>query len=212
MCSSPYCTHSWLSSNTTVTNGIRFSTATITYTDKTWENWTTPSTLTITVQPREIVWDRWVVSTRTNEWGSPLRRRVQRGELPTVEEIDEEDEAVQERRAAQLRRREEQEAAKARAEELLMGCLDEEQRHQLLTRGRFNVRSASGRLYVIERGYAGNVFSGQTRFCIHMDHRLPEADHMLAQKLLIETDEDSFLRIANHSFNAAYAFGNGAAA
>jgi hypothetical protein len=86
-----------------------------------------------------------------------------------------------------------------RAEELLRSCLTEVQQSQLQRHGWFEVTAASGRAYRVYRGYAGNVISEGQRFCIHGSPDLPDADQMLGQKLLIETDEATFLRIANAS-------------
>ena len=35
--------------------------------------------------------------------------------------------------------------------------------------------------------------------CAHPTVRVPDADNMLAQKLYLESNEEEFLRIANHS-------------
>ncbi len=66
-------------------------------------------------------------------------------------------------------------------------------------------------MYRIDYGYQGNVKlvgpDGQPirSYCIHSrvndedGRRLPNEDHMIAQKLLLEANESEFLRIANET-------------
>lgn len=105
-------------------------------------------------------------------------------------------------RANTLRRR----IAERKAQKLLLSCLDETQRGDLDRANGFRVVSQTGELYWVAKGYAGNVYlldqeGNRVRtFCIHSyGYELPDEDHMLAQKLLLETDEESFLQIANGS-------------
>lgn len=107
-------------------------------------------------------------------------------------------------RAAEERRQ--FEAASQRAEELLREHLDEEQRAEFDAHGHFHV-SVEDRRYRITRRRQGNVFcdydyyhDGRLRhrcYCIHPREDLPPGDQMLAQKFMLETDEEEFLRIAN---------------
>lgn len=97
--------------------------------------------------------------------------------------------------------------AKARARKLLFSMLSADQQKELDEKNHFHLtvhsRDGSMKVYRIEHGYAGNVkllgIDGQPvkRYCIHADYRLPYEDQMLAQKLLLETNEPEFLRIAN---------------
>lgn len=97
--------------------------------------------------------------------------------------------------------------AKARARKLLFSMLNADQQKELDEKNHFHLtvhsRDGSMKVYRIEHGYAGNVkllgVDGQPvkRYCIHADYRLPYEDQMLAQKLLLETNEPEFLRIAN---------------
>ena len=89
--------------------------------------------------------------------------------------------------------------ADRRAASLLWDHLNEEQRGQLRSSGRFMVRGGvSGQAYEIGTGHSGNVVLGRTRFCaIAASHSaVPVADQMLAQKLWLETDEAAFHGIA----------------
>jgi hypothetical protein len=97
--------------------------------------------------------------------------------------------------------------AKARARKLLFSMLNADQQKELDEKNHFHLtvhsRDGSMRVYRIEHGYAGNVkllgLDGQPvkRYCIHADSRLPYEDQMLAQKLLLETNEEHFLKTAN---------------
>jgi len=109
-----------------------------------------------------------------------------------------------------------QETSKERARRLLASMLSPEQREEFEAENRFHLRVIDGksgeeRVYRIDQGFQGNVKllgpDGRPvkSYCIHAattddeGHRLPNEDHMLAQKLLLQTDEESFLRIANMS-------------
>ena len=161
-----------------------------------WASWSTSNAITITV---DQTWTGWVT------FANGRRRRVQSSEdlggwvqdvrPPDVEFARERELAAEEREARQRRRAE----AAARAMVLLRSCLTEAQKAQLDENACFQVTAPSGRVYTIMQGYAGNVHSRGWTYCIHMRSDIPEGDQMLAQKLMIETDEEGFLRIANAS-------------
>lgn len=92
-------------------------------------------------------------------------------------------------------------AAAERAEKLLETCLTSGQRESLRKNGWFVVYTKSGRGYQIRRGRARNVIEVNTKrtYCCHPVDGVPDADTMLAQKLMLETQEDEFLRLANVS-------------
>lgn len=92
-------------------------------------------------------------------------------------------------------------AAGERAERLLVACLSSQQRGQLQAQGWFTVQGRSGRVFQIRRGRVRNVVEIATRrtYCCHPVDGVPDADTMLCQKLMIETQEDEFLRLANVS-------------
>ena len=104
---------------------------------------------------------------------------------------------------AEAKLKAEKEAAVARAEELLKENLDEVQARDYAALQAFLVRAPSGSTYRIRKGRSGNVTllneAGQDieSFCIHPSVEFPDQDAMLAQKLLLETDEATFRRIAN---------------
>lgn len=92
-------------------------------------------------------------------------------------------------------------AAAERAEKLLEACLTSGQRDSLQKNGWFVVYTKSGRGYQIRRGRARNVIEVSTRrtYCCHPVDNVPDADTMLAQKLMLESAEEEFLRLANVS-------------
>ncbi len=102
--------------------------------------------------------------------------------------------------------------ASRRAEALLFEHLTDEQIEEWKASKQFHVQTREGeRVYRIKRGRAGNIVLVKdgdreaerlASFCIHEYHpdgSVPLEDNVLAQKLLLEADEDEFLRIANIS-------------
>lgn len=97
--------------------------------------------------------------------------------------------------------------ADRKAEALLKTMLTADQRCQYESGLRYfdvlTTKDGKTRRYRIEHGWAGNVFlmddNGRPieRFCIHPALKVPVADNLIAQKLLLETDEEKFLSIAN---------------
>jgi len=98
-------------------------------------------------------------------------------------------------------------ASKQRARNLLSNFLTPAQKAMLSTKNFFEVtvhgKDGVDRRYRVEQGYAGNVklldAAGNPvkRFCIHGDSRIPEEDNMLMQKMLLEANEEDFVKIAN---------------
>ncbi len=96
-----------------------------------------------------------------------------------------------------------------RAEALLRENLSPEQLVDYRRRREFDVVKVKfgspPRRYRITRGWAGNVFlvgddgAMVAKFCIHPVEEIPFADNMLAQKLMLELDEEQFLRVANRT-------------
>lgn len=95
-------------------------------------------------------------------------------------------------------------AARTRSRELLLSHLTPAQRETFEKKKWFViVGGQSRRRYRIrDAGHAGNidVLNGEKvmhRLCCHCDHSIPIHDNMLAQKLTLEYDESTFLRLAN---------------
>src|SRR5262245_29583673 len=87
--------------------------------------------------------------------------------------------------AAAVRRR----RARLRAEALLWAWLSPAQRKQYRAGRWFEVTTASGRRYRVVRGGVVRVKPRGSGFCIEATSPVPVADEMLANKLLLETDE-----------------------
>lgn len=91
---------------------------------------------------------------------------------------------------------------RVRARELLIDSLTEEQRKQFETNNEFEVVGSRGNRYIIEgHSVVQNVRArsgprGGRRLCAHPSG-VPLEDGLLTQKLLLETDEDAFLAVAN---------------
>lgn len=96
------------------------------------------------------------------------------------------------------------EAAASRAEKLLFCCITEEQKNEYLERGYFDTK-VSDKLYRIKKGRSGNVVELDSngkekyRYCIHPSLLVPDQDTMLAQLLLLHSDERKFLATANRT-------------
>jgi hypothetical protein len=89
------------------------------------------------------------------------------------------------------------ERAKRSARELFFAKLDDRQRRSWRVFRRFDVVTASGRRYSISRYRPFNVRSGDAIFCLQIEGGIPVYDKLLAQKLLLEADEQYFLARAN---------------
>jgi hypothetical protein len=103
--------------------------------------------------------------------------------------------AIQLRRCwgALVRRRQ----ARLRAEALLWAWLSPDQRQQYRARRWFEVTTASGRRYRILRGAVVRLDPRGSGYCIEATSPVPVADEMLANKLLLETNERRFLATAH---------------
>jgi hypothetical protein len=87
--------------------------------------------------------------------------------------------------------------AKQRARRLFSNALDGKQRRAWSLRRQFTVRAASGRAYTFSRYRPFNIRSGEALFCLQVHGSIPVYDKLLAQKLLVEADEQRFLSQAN---------------
>jgi hypothetical protein len=87
--------------------------------------------------------------------------------------------------------------ARLRAEALLWAWLSPAQRKQYRARRWFEVTTTSGRRYRILRGGVVRLDPRGSAYCIEATSSVPVADEMLANKLLLETDERRFLATAH---------------
>jgi hypothetical protein len=87
--------------------------------------------------------------------------------------------------------------ARLRAEALLWAWLSTAQRRQYRVRRWFEVTTASGRRYRVLRRAVVRLHPRGSGYCIEATSPVPVADEMLANKLLLETDERRFLATAH---------------
>jgi len=112
-------------------------------------------------------------------------------------------------KAERDQRDKERQEANERAEALLLAHLTPDQRETLERMRHFVVQSERGRVYHLRRGRLANVDEMDkdrvvAQYCIHPSIcNIPEADSLLAQKLMLEMNEEQFLRIANRTAVAA---------
>lgn len=90
-----------------------------------------------------------------------------------------------------------------RAEELMLMMIEETQKKQYLEFGFFDVEIRE-KTYRIKTGTSGNVklldekrVKEIASYCIHPQEYIPDHDTMLAQLLMLKTDEERFLKTAN---------------
>ena len=175
----------------------------------TWGSWNDVYTsTTITASSSSTAWVDWnyrycngTSTSSVTIWESWNSNTTSTGyTLHAVPETEEQREA---RRVAEAERAEAAAAAKERATELLLSVLDEQQAADFVERQEFVVEGSNGRRYLIRHGRQHNVFEidndGEriVEICGHVRDHVPNEDNMAAQKLALETDADTFLRIAN---------------
>lgn len=167
----------------------------------TWDYWNSTGTATSAATFANAVWTSWsapVVIRYTTAIPS-----VQAELSPEQREADER--AIAAEREQDLRERLEREAAKTKATRLLVANLGPTQRRTFKRERYFVVRSRSGKRYRVNYGAAQNIKLLDNKgtvlktYCIHPREIVPVEDTMLAQKLMIQHDEEAFLRIANVS-------------
>lgn len=185
-----------------------------------WNTWVTASDTTTVNYSTNGVWQVWcdgiasTSATSSGVWvvwnaeykvnGSVVHQYQQHQAQPETEEqkqarLRREEEA----RLAEEARKKAEAESKRKAEELLVSQLNPVQRKQLKEMDAFMVELQMKR-YKIRRGQRVLELDKDNKpvaqYCIHpSDYQIPSADVMLAQKLLLEHDEDAFLRIANRS-------------
>lgn len=151
------------------------------------------------------VWEEWNIPQEARE----ASRRASAEQREAWRRMEEEQRRLAEQRQAEnearwIKEAEEREKAKQRAEELLLSFLTPEQRDELQRLSHFHL-IVGDRKYRIKRGRSRNIElldeAGKPikKLCAHPIAYVPDADTMLAQKLMLETDEEAFLKLANHT-------------
>jgi hypothetical protein len=171
-----------------------------------WRVWNETTYTTNNTTPTNTVWLEW------NNQGTaavPIRQATYRyGQyVPPPPPTEEELRRIEEHRAREeeRRRREAREYRRAEriAARLLETHLNRMQRRQFRRLRSFHCIAPNGTRYRVRHGWSGNVEeigpNGKVlnRFCIHPRENVPISDNLLAQKLMLETDDTEFRRIAN---------------
>lgn len=209
---------STISITSTPTTTLLTSTMPTITTSAIWNSWNAQMNLAVTQavtshigQPINSATTASINTTIWTNWNSALTNRHATTEQVAQAQRHARD--MQARQAEQVRAhavvQAERSLAEKRAEKLLQETLSAKQREELATKGFFTLETiaASGerRIYRIKRGRTANVEQVDAngnrikRLCIHPVAPVPDADTMVAQKLMLETGEEEFLRIANHS-------------
>jgi hypothetical protein len=149
------------------------------------------------------VWRTWTNDTTTSGSYVITRQGYQAPQL-TPEQIAAAEQRQAEYVKAQAELQAKQKRAKAKAEQLLVEHLTEEQEKAWKENRAIFVTAKSGRRFKIKEGRAGNIeeinAEGKSirSFCVHVEpYNVPDADNVLAQKLALEHNEEALLRVAN---------------
>jgi len=194
----------WVNWNQVYTVDTASATQSIVYSPSVWPAWNQAYTATAS----NIITTRYVVTTAANDtawlqWNGGLVLRQENEQQRLAREQQEREfEARLKAESAEIIAR--QREAYARARELLIRHLTLKQREQLEKEKVFEVLGKSGKhRYLI--GEQGDVKRIDEKgpvesYCIHppwQPKNLPPADLALAKKLMLEFDEDLFLKTAN---------------
>lgn len=190
---------------------------TVTMAQPTWNIWVNSAATTIS-QSQYTIQTHWynsstVTSYSTNVWNDWQRQPMvyqQTYQQPSAEELERRRVLQLEREQAQALLMAEKKAAaaeaKKRATETLHELLDDEQKEMLEKEARFIVCSRTGKKYELRSGFiAGNVSELDAhnkpvaRYCCHVYDDVPQEDNLIAQMLMLTTDEEGFLAKANRS-------------
>ena len=87
--------------------------------------------------------------------------------------------------------------SRLRARELFLSKLTDAERRRWENERCLTVVGSSGRRYTLTPYEAFNIRSGTQVFCLRVPARIPAYDKLLAQRLLVESDEQTFLAVAN---------------
>lgn len=174
-----------------------------------WTQWNTFYATITASATTDTIWYAWNSGTAANNTtltataGDTVYRYY-----TTPAELEEQARRAREREDELLRQAAEQrriaEEAEERAEGLLREQLNPDQAAEFEKTRSFTVISKDGqRRYRVDKGFQRNIVQlddkGKPvlRLCAHACANLPDFDHMLAQKLWLEHDEELFVKIAN---------------
>lgn len=160
----------------------------------TWLDWNTLSTTSTSCSTGSSA--TWRV------WTGPNQVAVSRSEsYAAIPKITEEQRAENERRLREHVRQ--QKTIQQRATKLLLQNLNREQQREYVRTKQFKITLSNGNVYLLQRVWSGNVYRlneqnlATCRYCLHFKTTIPYEDLLLAQKLLLESNEAEFLQRAN---------------
>lgn len=173
--------------------------------------WVTSATTTTTdtfttsqsTAANSTVWQIWCneIVPGTNTYRVPELTEAQKAEQAATRERY---------RLEELERKRIQAEADARAEELLLANLSYAQKNEYKQTQSFTVIGTKDRRFRVRKGRVGNVDVIDARgiivdrLCAHPSDGVPDCDTMLAQKLVLEHDDDFFMRVANrHGYSGS---------
>jgi len=194
-------THITASNSTTATWNCWNDTGTATSViDTTWGCWANSTvTTTATTAGSATTWMQWMSDgTTSGTYVVTQPAQLSKEQLAVVKQQQAEFNKAQ----AELQAK--QKHAKAKAEQLLVEHLTEEQEKAWKENRAIFVTAKSGRRFKIREGRAGNIEEINAEgkairsFCVHVEpYNVPDADNVLAQKLALEHNEEALLRVAN---------------
>lgn len=160
-----------------------------------WQTWTSTASTTVSpgwfdqgTQANANTWQTWNIAP-TYAYVAPPLTALEKARRLLI--------ATNRARAQMLRRK----RAERVAEQLLLETLSDDQAAEYRRLERFHL-IVGDRTYRIRKGMHGNidVIEDDTiveRLCVYAQGGVPAADNMLAQKLLLETDEEHLRARAN---------------
>lgn len=174
-------------STTTSTASVTINTSGIVYNNNAWQEWTIQE-----VENKQLQEDVW-------KYGVGLVVQSQEERLAELTRLRNQ-QADYERRNIEAKN--EKAADDARAIALLKSLLTKEQLEFYEKEKYVQVITKKGNVYHITRGWSHNVYEVKqgkrvSSLCCHPTHLVPLEDNMVAQKLLLEDNEDNFRKMAN---------------
>lgn len=188
-----------------------FDTATTSATTDIWSTWNITNTATDCSTNTQTIWVTWTSSsTVTTDCISDTT--YQRRPQKSVEQLRVEKHARLQHEADIKQADKDRIAARKRAMKLLLSNLTKKQKKQFTKHQFFIVEgSKSKRKYRIRSNkentnlpmanidvlHHDNDNNVDHRICFHLSYGIPLGDHLLAQKLMLENDEDRALEVSN---------------
>ena len=162
------------------------------------------------ITPSGVIWTAWNQSYSAINTANLNTLHVGQQLVPrTPEQVQQDLQRNEQYRQRQIVVEAERAKARERAAKLLQETLTPKQREELAAKGHFTLETIAPtgerRVYRISRGRSHNIARVDDNgkilktICAHPIEAVPDEDTMLAQKLWLETREEEFLRIANHS-------------